>query len=485
LPITEITNLGVDFDLSKLDWSASTDEAVAPIKRRRIAGKSSRVIDHVGVVHAADGSMEAALVDLAVLCAVALVFAVVPMWFRVSFPFAVVAAGYIGQVYAGRDSVASRGVLWYPSRLVAPIMAVATIPVALGLAGVTAAVTLALGSFAALVGLRCLTWMVLMFARRKGLGLRRTLIIGDAKPAATVWRRLVEFPEAGLLPTQLLSFEQARTPGAVQHSLDQWSIGHVVLVAPSPQDAEVTGSLPRQRQAAPYFSAVPALTELFLDPRSVTEVGGIPLIPLGRLTQLRHRFPGKRAFDILAASLLLICAAPVLAAIAVAVKVGDGGPVLFRQPRVGRNGELFGFWKFRTMVVGADKMLDELMADNITDGLLYKFRSDPRITRVGGFLRKTSLDELPQLWNVLCGQMSMVGPRPLAVEPHAFSPGDSERHSVLPGITGYWQLSGGPELSYDEMIRLDLAYIRNWSLWLDLRLVLRTSPALLHRHGAS
>ncbi|MBV9291906.1 MAG: sugar transferase, partial [Frankiales bacterium] len=168
-----------------------------------------------------------------------------------------------------------------------------------------------------------------------------------------------------------------------------------------------------------------------------------------------------------------------------AVKLDDGGPIFYRQARVGRNGELFRMVKFRTMVVGADKLLDEMLADNITDGLLYKFRDDPRITRVGHFLRKRSLDELPQLWNVLRGQMSMVGPRPLAVEPHDFAAGDAERHSVVPGITGYWQLSGGPELSYGEMIRLDLSYIRNWSLWLDLRLILRTIPAMLHRHGAA
>ena len=320
----------------------------------------------------------------------------------------------------------------------------------------------------------------MLVSRRRGAGLRRTLLVGDPDAAATVWSRLVEFPEAGLLPVQLLTSDVAARPGAVSDAL---GIEHVVLIATGNNDHGLTTSLPRHAVDAPFFSVVPPLSELFLDPHSVTEVGGIPLIPLGRPTRLRQRFPGKRILDLAVSATLLALALPLLAVCAIAIKLNDGGPVLFRQWRVGRNGELFHIVKFRTMVVGADKMLDELRDENITDGLLFKLRRDPRITRVGGFLRRTSLDELPQLWNVLRGQMSMVGPRPLAVEPHDFSPGDAERHSVVPGITGYWQLSGGPELTYNEMIRLDLAYIRNWSLWLDLRLIMRTVPALLHRHG--
>jgi lipopolysaccharide/colanic/teichoic acid biosynthesis glycosyltransferase len=138
--------------------------------------------------------------------------------------------------------------------------------------------------------------------------------------------------------------------------------------------------------------------------------------------------------------------------------------------------------KFRSMVVGADKMQALLRNNNYSDGLLFRMADDPRITRVGRVLRNMSVDELPQLWNVVRGQMSLVGPRPLAVDPDAFSTGDSERHTVLPGITGYWQISGGNGLAYQEMITLDLAYIRNWSLWLDIRLLLRTVPLLVHRH---
>jgi exopolysaccharide biosynthesis polyprenyl glycosylphosphotransferase len=270
----------------------------------------------------------------------------------------------------------------------------------------------------------------------------------------------------------------------VEKELTGYGIRHVVLVAPGPEEVLITSQLPRHDKRAPFFSTVPPLAELFLDPRSVSEVGGIPLIPLGRVTRARRTFPGKRALDLLIAGLMSLCLLPLVLAVAIAVRLDDGGPVFYRQARVGYKGRSFPMLKFRTMVVGADKMLDQLGGGNMTDGLLFKMHDDPRVTRVGRLLRRTSLDELPQLLNVLQGNMSLVGPRPLPVDADEFAPMEAERHSVLPGITGYWQLSGGPELTYAEMIRLDLAYIRNWSLWLDLRLLLRTIPAMLHRHGA-
>ena len=132
---------------------------------------------------------------------------------------------------------------------------------------------------------------------------------------------------------------------------------------------------------------------------------------------------------------------------------------------------------------GSDRLTVDLRDRNVTDGLLFKVRDDPRVTRVGRLIRRTSIDELPQLWNVIRGEMSLVGPRPLPVSPTEFGPIDNERHRMPPGITGYWQLAGGPGLTYQEMVKLDLAYIQNWSLWLDVRLLLRTIPALVYRHG--
>jgi lipopolysaccharide/colanic/teichoic acid biosynthesis glycosyltransferase len=192
---------------------------------------------------------------------------------------------------------------------------------------------------------------------------------------------------------------------------------------------------------------------------------------------------GKRAFDLVAASLLLIVLAPLMLATALAVAIADGRPLLYRQRRVGHRGRPFGMLKFRSMVDGAEHFVIDLRHQNVTDGLLFKVRDDPRVTRVGRIIRRLSIDELPQLWNVIRGEMSLVGPRPLAVEPEEFAPAANRRHSVLPGITGYWQISGGNGLPYEEMIKLDLLYIRRRSLWLDIGLLVRTIPALVRRRG--
>jgi lipopolysaccharide/colanic/teichoic acid biosynthesis glycosyltransferase len=167
--------------------------------------------------------------------------------------------------------------------------------------------------------------------------------------------------------------------------------------------------------------------------------------------------------------------------VTLAIKLDDGGPVLFRQRRVGRNGRTFEILKFRSMRLDAEEQIIDLRDANLTDGLLFKVRNDPRVTRVGAVIRRLSVDELPQLWNVIRGEMSLVGPRPLAVDPEDFGPMDGRRHEVLPGITGYWQVAGGNGLTYAEMIKLDMAYIQNWSLWLDVRLLLRTFGALADR----
>jgi lipopolysaccharide/colanic/teichoic acid biosynthesis glycosyltransferase len=192
-----------------------------------------------------------------------------------------------------------------------------------------------------------------------------------------------------------------------------------------------------------------------------------------------HR--GKRALDVLVALVLLVLLLPLLGLTALAVFVEDRGPVLYRQRRVGFRGEEFSIFKFRSMVADADSQVIDLRERNMTDGLLFKIHRDPRVTRVGRLLRRSSIDELPQLVNVVRGDMSLVGPRPLPVSPTDFDVADDRRHHVRPGITGFWQVSGGPALGYRDMIDLDIAYIRDWSLTLDLRILARTVPALVGR----
>jgi exopolysaccharide biosynthesis polyprenyl glycosylphosphotransferase len=195
----------------------------------------------------------------------------------------------------------------------------------------------------------------------------------------------------------------------------------------------------------------------------------------------------KRLIDILGSGILLTLLSPVMLVTALLVKVTSRGPVFFVQDRLGRNKRLFRIYKFRTMVPGADRMLHELEHMNEADGAAFKIRDDPRATPIGRFLRTTSIDELPQLFNVLKGDMSLVGPRPLQVRDYNHFSEDwhRRRFSVKPGITCLWQVSGRSDIGFHQWMELDMSYIDHWSLWLDAKILLRTVPAVLQRRGAS
>jgi lipopolysaccharide/colanic/teichoic acid biosynthesis glycosyltransferase len=193
----------------------------------------------------------------------------------------------------------------------------------------------------------------------------------------------------------------------------------------------------------------------------------------------------KRALDLVGAAVGLVLLGPLLAAVAVLILVTDGRPVLFVQERAGLHGKPFRIVKFRTMGVGADDQRAELRERNeVAGGASFKLRDDPRVTRTGRFLRRTSLDELPQLWNVLLGDMSLVGPRPHPFDDVAgYADWHFRRLSVKPGVTGLWQISARSDPDFDTWVRLDLEYIDNWSLALDLRILVGTIPALLRTEG--
>lgn len=194
----------------------------------------------------------------------------------------------------------------------------------------------------------------------------------------------------------------------------------------------------------------------------------------------------KRAIDIVASAAALFALTPVFAATACAIKLEDRGPIFFRQQRVGLRGRLFGMWKFRSMVVNAEKLKDQLARQNVMQGgVTFKMKHDPRVTRVGRFIRKYSIDELPQFWNVLRGDMSLVGPRPpVPREVALYSPEDRQRLLVVPGLTCFWQVGGRSAIDFAGQVRLDVAYIRSSSNWLDLKLLLQTVPAVLFGKGA-
>ena len=229
----------------------------------------------------------------------------------------------------------------------------------------------------------------------------------------------------------------------------------------------------------------PALTDV-AGPRIHTQpVAGLPLIHVSTPNLGNGQRLLKRIFDLAGASLLLVALSPVFLVVAVIVRLDSPGPVLFRQERVGAGGHCFHMYKFRSMVADAEILLGALQAQNEGNGVLFKLKSDPRITRAGGFLRRYSIDELPQLFNVLNGSMSLVGPRPpLRSEVEVYQSHVHRRLMVRPGLTGLWQVSGRSLLSWDDTVRLDLYYVENWSIAGDLAILLKTIRAVLARQGA-
>jgi exopolysaccharide biosynthesis polyprenyl glycosylphosphotransferase len=212
---------------------------------------------------------------------------------------------------------------------------------------------------------------------------------------------------------------------------------------------------------------------------------GMPLFELRPPVFAGTDWAVKKAFDLVVSSLVVLIGLPLWLLIALAIRLDSRGPVLYHDRRIGVGEQEFGMLKFRTMVQGAAELQDELEDQNEAEGALFKIRGDPRVTRVGRFLRRLSLDEMPQVLNVLGGQMSLVGPRPLPVRDYRRLEGwHRRRYNVLPGITGLWQISGRSSLSFDDLVRLDFYYIENWSIWLDITILVKTVPAIISGRGA-
>lgn len=194
----------------------------------------------------------------------------------------------------------------------------------------------------------------------------------------------------------------------------------------------------------------------------------------------------KRGLDILAGTAGLLALSPLLLTVIALIKLEDRGPIFFRQTRVGQRGRLFGMWKFRSMVMNADKLKDTLLAQNeMQGGVTFKMKNDPRITRIGKYLRKFSIDEMPQLYNVLHGDMSLVGPRPpVPREVQEYTVEDRQRLLAKPGLTCFWQVGGRSEIDFNGQVRLDVEYIKSQSVWLDIKLLCKTVPAVVFGKGA-
>ena len=261
---------------------------------------------------------------------------------------------------------------------------------------------------------------------------------------------------------------------------------HEVIVAlPATHHAQILNIIDSCREYGVDFKLVPDLFEMRFNEVRIDALNGVPLIGVKETALQGFNLYLKRVIDfVLALGALIVAAIPVII-IAAIIKITSPGTVFFKQTCVGRGGHVFTCYKFRSMYRDAEDRLEELRKFNEADGPIFKMRNDPRLTPFGMFLRRTSLDELPQIFNILKGEMSWVGPRPPTPEEVTqYSEWHLKRLDVTPGLTGLWQVSGRSDLSFDEMVKLDLYYAENWSLTVDMMIILRTIPAVLKREGA-
>ena len=273
--------------------------------------------------------------------------------------------------------------------------------------------------------------------------------------------------------------------GDLRRGLDPATVDEVILTGWAGDDVAVLELLDVCRRRGIPVRLAPTTAELLTHSVQAVPAPGLPLFDLRPPVLGGAAFLTKRAFDIVVGSFIGIVVAPVLALAALAIRLEDGGPIVHRNRRVGVEEHEFTCFKLRTMHTSAEGQQARLEAANEADGPLFKIRDDPRVTRVGRLLRRLSIDELPQLWNVIRGEMSLVGPRPLPLRDYErLDELHKKRYLVLPGLTGLWQVSGRSELSFDELVRLDFYYIETWSIWLDLTIMARTIPVVLGRKGA-
>jgi exopolysaccharide biosynthesis polyprenyl glycosylphosphotransferase len=337
--------------------------------------------------------------------------------------------------------------------------------------------------------------MVQAQLRRRGYGVDRVLIVGAGEAGRAVMRSLVALPELGYQVVGFVDddpskgdigrFKALGSLDAVAPLLQSEKVDEVIITLPWMYQRQITALVRTCEQQRVRARVVPDLFQLALNQVDVADVGGIPLIGIKEAAIPRVGRMIKRGLDISLALLALIIAAPFMALIAIVVKLESPGPALFRQTRIGECGRTFSMIKFRSMRHGAEAEKTKLLALNEADGPLFKIKDDPRLTRFGKIMRRLSLDELPQFINILSGDMSLVGPRPAPPDEVAqYQPWHRQRLEVPQGLTGLWQVSGRSDLTFDEMCLLDIYYIENWSLGLDLSIMLRTIPRVLFGSGA-
>jgi exopolysaccharide biosynthesis polyprenyl glycosylphosphotransferase len=356
-------------------------------------------------------------------------------------------------------------------------------------AGVLIAVFLAL----ARVGKR----VVRNHLRGKGLGVDRVLIVGAGEVGRTVMRNIVAHPALGYHivgfvdddpdkgSSDIGRFQALGNTTNIPRLVKELAIDEVIITLPWMYHRKIVSIVAQCERQRIRVRIVPDMFQMTLSHLDVEDLGGVPMIGVKEISIGRSEMLLKRVVDVALSLVALLFLWPFFLAVGLIIKLDSPGPIFFRQIRVGKGERLFTCYKFRSMYADAEDRQQSLMELNEAGDVLFKIRDDPRITRVGRILRRTSIDELPQLLNVLMGDMSVVGPRPAPPsEVQRYLAWHKRRLEVAPGMTGLWQVSGRSELTFDEMVLLDLYYIENWSPFLDLQIMLRTVPTVITGGGA-
>ncbi len=321
---------------------------------------------------------------------------------------------------------------------------------------------------------------------RRGLGQTPVVVVGRDEDRERVRRAMQRAPSAYSLVGEVSSAASGVDVASLRRTLDRTEAREVLVVgAELLPDEEFLKLLRSVRLRGIPLRVVPGALALMRSRPAVSQTLGLPLLEVRypQLDNTQHVL--KRALDVTVSMCGLVLLSPLFLAVAAAIRLGSPGPILFRQKRVGADGRVFLCYMFRSMYEDAERRQPDLEALNEADGPVFKIKDDARVTPTGRLLRRWSVDELPQLVNVLKGEMSLVGPRPLPVRDfHLMEEAHKRRLEAVPGMTGYWQISGRSNLSFEDMVRLDLYYIENWSLSFDVKIILRTLGAVLRREGA-
>lgn len=331
-----------------------------------------------------------------------------------------------------------------------------------------------------------------------GVGQDRVLVVGGTGLGQQVMNGIAASPGLGYALVGYLDEQpivlNGRTPRIYRHvgsiedleqAIKDHQVEQVIIALPFWEQGRMPDLVETCREMGVGYQVAPDFYQLSFDRVDVLQLSGVPLLRPKKISLEGTDLILKRLFDVTLVLLSALVTIPIALVIALAIRLDSAGPVLFRQRRVGKDGQIFLCYKFRTMVPDAEARKADLQALNEADGPLFKMRDDPRITRVGRFLRRRSLDELPQLWNVLKGEMSLIGPRPaLPEEVESYEHWQHRRLAVLPGCAGLSQALGRSDVSFDEQVRLDLYYAENWSVGMDVRILIMIIPAIIGGHGA-